>query len=59
MNEFFLRNERECHKLFRKEYLFREKHCGTVGKSQNLNYSHFLGGRLGEKKEEEDINAGL
>lgn len=43
----------------KKEYLFREKHCGTAGKSQNLNYSHFLGGRLGEKKEKEDIHAGL
>ena len=39
---------------------FREKQCGTAGRSQNLNYSHFLWGRrLGEEKDKEDTNAGL
>lgn len=59
---FFLRSERrEWHTLFqKKEYLFREKQCGTAGRSQNLNYAHFLWGRrLGEEKDKEDTNAGL
>lgn len=40
---------------FRKKNIYLEKNTVVqLVKSQNLNYSHFLGGRLGEKKEKEE-----